>query len=60
MATLPTPVTVNDCLLKAIHDELVGLRADLAAARGGEPAPADQKLLEEPKKAPAVRSKGTR
>lgn len=36
--TLPTPVTTTDELLAAVHEELVGLRADLAAGRGGAPA----------------------
>jgi hypothetical protein len=50
-AELPAPVSVTDEYLRAIHDELVGLRADLAAAdRGGEPAalPAGQAELTEP------------
>lgn len=56
MSALPTPVSVTDQLLTAVHDELVGLRADLAAAWGGEPAPvAPQQLLEEPKSPKAPR-----
>lgn len=40
MPALPTPRTTTDELLLAVHDELVGLRADLEAARGGEAPPA--------------------
>jgi hypothetical protein len=51
MAKLPTPRTVTDELLAAVHTELVGLRADLASARGGEPAQAGEQVeLVEPKK----------
>lgn len=42
MPPLPTPVTVTDMLLVAVHTELVELRADLKAVRGGERIPADQ------------------
>lgn len=38
MAGLPAPVTTTDAYLAALHEEIVGLRADLAATRGGEPA----------------------
>jgi hypothetical protein len=38
VAGFPAPVTTTDVLLVALHTEIVGLRADLAAARGGEPA----------------------
>lgn len=51
MATLPTPRTTTDVLLAAVHEELVGLRADLALARGGEPAdpePTGKVELQEP------------
>lgn len=36
---LPSPVTATEQLLVALHDEVVGLRADLAASRGGEREP---------------------
>lgn len=36
MGQVPQPVTATDEFLAAIHDELVGLRADLARARGEE------------------------
>lgn len=36
MAGLPVPVTTTDHLLAAVHDQLVGLRADLASSRDGE------------------------
>lgn len=56
MARLPTPRTVTDELLLAVHTELVGLRADLAKPRGGKaaaPAEAGQVELTEPKTARA-------
>lgn len=47
---LPHPVTTTDELLAAVHEELVGLRADLAA-RFPSPAPAtpgDDVVVTEP------------
>jgi hypothetical protein len=59
MAALPIPRTTTDELLVAVHTELVGLRADLAASRGGEPAaqPGGQVLLTEPEQPAAAKPK---
>lgn len=56
MATLPAPHTTTDMLLVALHEEIVGLRSDLASGRGGERPPAGKAVLEEP----ASRSAKTR
>lgn len=47
---LPTPISRTDQLLVVLIERVDALRADLAAARGGEPAPAEpgKTLLEEP------------
>lgn len=58
--TLPTPRTDTDALLAAVHTELVGLRADMAAARGGErphpnvPDDSGRVLIQEPEPSPAA------
>lgn len=41
MDELPTPRTTTDELLVALTREVQGLRADLKAARGGEPTAPD-------------------
>lgn len=63
MAELPIPRTATDQWLEAVHTELVGLRADLAVARGGEqPASGEPQVLTEPesKPQPARRSSSRR
>lgn len=57
-ADLPDPLTTTDVYLAHVLGELVGLRADLAASRGGETAPpAEGGPIEliEPKPASKVR-----
>lgn len=68
MAALPTPHTTTDMLLVAVHEQLVGLRQDIAdqrAVRGGERTPkteepTGQVELTEPKPAKAPRKTTTR
>lgn len=56
MSGLPAPVTSTEEFLAAVHTELVGLRADLAASRGGETDPPDGQVeLTEPETKPARR-----
>lgn len=60
MSELPVARTTTDDLLTALHREVVGLRADLKAARDGEPAEPDSngrvELTEPGGKAPARRA----